>query len=63
MKNITKPFYQARTSASIATDEGTGLGLSLVESFTKLHGGDFAIESDIGKGTTVTIEFPPERTV
>ncbi|MBT4889280.1 MAG: PAS domain-containing protein, partial [Rhodospirillales bacterium] len=63
LKNITKPFYQARTSASIATDEGTGLGLSLVESFTKLHGGDFAIESDIGKGTTVTIEFPPERTV
>ena len=37
---------------------GTGLGLSLVRSFVELHGGSVAIDSDIGRGTTVTCSFP-----
>ncbi len=37
---------------------GTGLGLSLVRSFVELHGGSVTIDSDIGRGTTVTCSFP-----
>jgi signal transduction histidine kinase len=43
--------------------EGTGLGLPLTQRLVELHGGTFAIESEKGKGTTVTVRFPPERTV
>jgi signal transduction histidine kinase len=37
---------------------GTGLGLSLVRSFVELHGGRVTLDSDIGRGTTVTCVFP-----
>jgi signal transduction histidine kinase len=37
---------------------GTGLGLSLVRSFVELHGGTVALDSAVGRGTTVTIRFP-----
>ncbi|HQT55820.1 MAG TPA: ATP-binding protein, partial [Phenylobacterium sp.] len=37
---------------------GTGLGLSLVRAFAELHGGDMAIESQLGEGATVTVRLP-----
>ena len=37
---------------------GTGLGLSLVRSFVELHGGAVTIDSEVGRGTTVTCVFP-----
>ena len=40
---------------------GTGLGLSLVRSFVELHGGTVALDSDIGRGTTVTCTFPLDQ--
>jgi signal transduction histidine kinase len=40
---------------------GTGLGLSLVRSFVELHGGSVRLDSDIGRGTTVTCTFPLEH--
>jgi signal transduction histidine kinase len=40
---------------------GTGLGLSLVRSFVELHGGSVTLDSDIGRGTTVTCVFPLEQ--
>ena len=40
---------------------GVGLGLSLVESFVKLHGGQVSIDSIVGKGTTVTCLFPIDQ--
>ncbi len=41
---------------------GTGLGLSLVRSFVELHGGRVALDSDIGRGTTVVCSFPLDQT-
>ena len=43
--------------------EGTGLGLPLVASLAKLHGGGLDLESEIGVGTTATVWFPKERVV
>jgi signal transduction histidine kinase len=40
---------------------GAGLGLSLVRSFVELHGGKVRVDSVVGKGTTVTCEFPIEQ--
>lgn len=42
---------------------GTGLGLPLAVDLIELHGGSVDIESITGKGTTVTVMFPPERSV
>ncbi len=41
--------------------QGTGLGLSLVQALVALHGASFNLTSEAGCGTTVTVEFPPER--
>lgn len=42
---------------------GTGLGLSIARGLTELHGGTLAIESEPGKGTTITIAIPAERVI
>ena len=43
--------------------EGTGLGLPLSKKLAEAHGGELLIESEPGTGTTVTVQFPKERTV
>lgn len=42
---------------------GTGLGLPLVKSMVRLHGGTLTIDSIKGHGTTVSVRFPDERTL
>ncbi len=42
---------------------GTGLGLPLAKTLVELHGGTLTLESELGVGTTVTLCFPPERTL
>ena len=42
---------------------GTGLGLPLAIGLIELHGGTLEIKSRKGKGTTVTVSFPAERSV
>jgi cell cycle sensor histidine kinase DivJ len=37
---------------------GTGLGLSLVRAFARLHNGEMTMESSVGEGTSVTIRLP-----
>ncbi len=43
--------------------EGSGLGLSLVNSLIDLHGGMLDIDSTPGEGTKMSITFPRERTL
>jgi signal transduction histidine kinase len=40
---------------------GAGLGLPLVKSFVELHGGRVRVDSVIGRGTTVTCDFPIDQ--
>lgn len=41
---------------------GTGLGLPICRRIAEAHGGDIRIASDLGKGTTVTVTLPRNRT-
>ncbi len=42
---------------------GTGLGLPLCKALAELHGGALSLESEIGKGTAVTVCLPKHRLV
>ncbi len=57
LPKITEPFSQA-VSDPYRAQEGTGLGLSIVSSLVDAHGGKLEIESEVGKGTAVTVAFP-----
>lgn len=39
-------------------DGGSGLGLASVKKLVAVHGGAVHIESEVGKGTTITVDFP-----
>ncbi len=43
--------------------EGTGLGLPLAKSISELLGGSFALASEPGKGTVVTLAFSKDRVI
>ncbi|NBC32637.1 MAG: DUF3365 domain-containing protein [Alphaproteobacteria bacterium] len=55
---IVLPFERASNAYVKSGDGGTGLGLALVRQLMQLHGGDLAIDSRSGEGTTVTLTFP-----
>ena len=59
---VLAPFGQV-DSALAREHQGTGLGLPLVKAMIELHRGRLEIQSELGRGTTVSLHFPPERTL
>ena len=60
LKRIFKRFYRVRRRGRPRV-KGTGLGLFIVHSIVRNHGGRVFAESEgAGKGTTVTLELPRE---
>jgi len=55
---IRTVFNRFASSGKGGKRSGAGLGLSIVESFVSLHDGQVSIESQPGKGTTVTCRIP-----
>ncbi len=53
-------FAQANPTI-VAKFGGTGLGLSLSQNLCRLMGGQITLESEIGKGSTFTINLPVQR--
>jgi signal transduction histidine kinase len=52
-------LYQARNDvAPASSEEGKGLGLSIVQRIVELHHGSVAVQSEPGVGTTITITLP-----
>jgi len=62
LKRIFKRFHRL-TPRSLAHVKGTGLGLFIVKSIAKKHGGTaFALSEGEGQGTTLVIELPKLET-
>lgn len=57
LPTIFTPYSQEESGYSRSYD-GVGLGLSLVKRYVQLNAGSVHIESEKGKGTTVTLRFP-----
>jgi PAS domain S-box-containing protein len=57
---VLQAFGQVESALS-RKNGGTGLGLPLAKGLAELHGGRLDIDSDVGKGTTVTVSMPAQR--
>ena len=62
ISHALEPFKQL-DSRLARRFEGVGLGLPLANALMQLHQGRLSVQSVPGAGTTVTVDFPPERTV
>lgn len=60
LPHIFERYRQAKGSSQ-SEFAGTGLGLNLVREFTRLHGGDVAVESVYGQGTSFELWIPLGR--
>ena len=52
MKNVFDPFFTTKSP------EGTGLGMSMAYGIITRHGGSVEVKSELGKGSTFTLQFP-----
>jgi PAS domain S-box-containing protein len=57
LPHVFEPFFSTRE-----TGQGAGLGLSMVYGFISQSGGTVTIDSEIGRGTTVTLYLPAAET-
>ncbi|MGG7663641.1 ATP-binding protein [Dyadobacter sp. BHUBP1] len=57
LKEVFNRFVQA-TESTTRVFGGTGLGLSIVKSLVQLFEGTLNLESELGKGTVFTMDFP-----
>ena len=55
---IFERFYRADPSRNRAREEGSGLGLSIVDSVMQAHGGKVIVTSKLGEGAIFTVFFP-----
>ena len=55
LQRVFERFYRADSSGSVP---GTGLGMSIVKEIIELHQGWVEVQSQIGRGTRVTLWLP-----
>jgi CheY-like chemotaxis protein/anti-sigma regulatory factor (Ser/Thr protein kinase) len=57
VERLFERFYRGDAGKS-SGESGTGLGMSIVKSLVDLHEGTIDVESELGKGTTITVRLP-----
>jgi two-component system, cell cycle sensor histidine kinase PleC len=60
LPRVVEPFVQVESPLS-RKHGGAGLGLPIVKKIVELHGGELAITSTFGAGTTVSVMLPGRR--
>lgn len=55
LEKVFQPFFTTKA-------KGTGLGLSVCREIVNLHGGTITIDSELGRGTNITVSLPKKRT-
>ena len=58
--SVFERFYRVDKSRSKATG-GTGLGLAIVKHIARIHNARIKLESQVDKGTAITVTFPTAR--
>jgi signal transduction histidine kinase len=55
LEKISEPFFRGSNTLRL---KGSGIGLSLTAKIVELHKGELNIESELDKGTRISIKFP-----
>ena len=58
LARIFDPFFTTKNGNGATERRGTGLGLAVSYGIIQEHGGKVRVESQVGVGTTFTLEFP-----
>ncbi|MGD8453702.1 MAG: ATP-binding protein [Phycisphaerae bacterium] len=59
--HVFEKFYRAADD-HVQEVTGTGLGLAIAHEVARLHGGEIHLESEVGQGSTFTVELPRSST-
>lgn len=59
LDEMFQPFTRGK-DAPRRSQSGVGLGLTVVERYTKMHGGSVSVDSQPGKGTTFIVTLPKQ---
>ncbi|MFT3726339.1 MAG: PAS domain-containing sensor histidine kinase [Terricaulis sp.] len=57
LPRLARPFEQVEQELT-RNNSGTGLGLALTKSLAEMHGGKLSIQSEVGRGTIVSVVLP-----
>lgn len=55
LKHLYEPFHRG---ANVQSIPGVGLGMALVKHLGDLHHAEIQVDSEIGRGTRVTVRLP-----
>ena len=61
MPRLFERFYRSGRREAFE-QRGTGLGLAIVKTIVERHHGKVSVKSNLGKGSTFTLEFPLRKT-
>jgi len=57
LPRLFEPFYRGKNSVVLRDNQSMGLGLAIVKDIVHLHHANIFVESEVGKGTSVSVRF------